>query len=108
MNEERPVKSIEELLRAIMAASAVMLPLLWTLTQRQISPEVLTTIKYASAFFVVAILMSIVSIQFIVRHLEDDATQISKKPSVAFSFLLAWLSFFVGSILVVTAIFLFP
>jgi hypothetical protein len=104
---DKPVKHVEDLFRTIITTAGVMLPLLWGLTQRQLSPSAMATIRWASIFFMIAIVGSLIGCQFIVTHLENDVADISKRKSVAFSFLTAWISFLIGSFMVIVAIFQF-
>ncbi len=106
-SSDKALKNVEELFKTIIATSGIMLALLWGLTQRDIGDSVLTIIRIASIVLVISIIGSLLGLQFIVTEHERDATNITKIRTVAFSFLIAWLSFIGGCILVIVAIFKF-
>jgi predicted neutral ceramidase superfamily lipid hydrolase len=104
-HDDRPLKSVEELFKTLATTSGIMLALLWGLTQRTLDATVLCTIRIASIILVFSILVAILGLQFIVSRLESNATKITKQASVAYCFMLAWLSFIAGCVAVILAIF---
>ena len=104
--DEKALESVSELFKTIIETSGIMLALLWGLTQHDITAVVLVAIRVASIVLVLAILGSLIGSQFIVTELERNSRNITKARTVAFSFLGAWLSFLVGCILLIVAIFL--
>ena len=105
--DNEPVKNVQELFKTMITTAGIMLPLLWGLTQRTTSTTIVTTIRIASIIFLVSIVVSLLGCQFIVTKLENNATNITKQKTVAFSFLVAWASFILGGVLVIVAIFQF-
>jgi hypothetical protein len=103
--DDKPTKNVEELFKTMITTAGIMLPLLWGLTQRQTIGNVITTIRIASITLMVSIVASILGSQFIVTKLENKVSNITKQKTVAYSFLVAWLSFIVGGVLVIVAIF---
>jgi hypothetical protein len=103
--DDKPTKNVEELFKTIITTAGIMLPLLWGLTQRQTIGNVITTIRIASITLMVSIVASILGCQFIVTKLENKTSNITKQTTVAYSFLVAWLSFILGGVLVIVAIF---
>lgn len=101
----KALNSVEGLFKTIIATSGIMLALLWGLTQRDITLCILYIIRTSSIVLVVSIIGSLLGLQFIVTKLEQNASDITKQRTVAFSFLIAWVSFIAGCILVIIAIF---
>jgi hypothetical protein len=105
-NNDKALKSVEEILKTIIATSGILLALLWGLIQRQgISARVFTTIRIASIVFVVSIFFALLGCQFIVGRLEMGSENITKHKAVAFSFLISWIAFLSGCALLILAIF---
>jgi hypothetical protein len=104
-SEDKALKYIEELFKTIIATSGIMLALLWGLTQRvTITALILGTVRWASLVFVLAIFLSLLGYQFIVSRTQQG-NEITKSGPVPFLFLLTWLAFIMGCVLLVIAIF---
>jgi len=104
-SEDRSLKYVEELFKTITATSGIMLALLWGLTQRDsVTALILRTVRWASVIFVLAIFLSLLGYQFIVSRTQSSK-EITKSGPVPFVFLLAWLAFLAGCVLLVVAIF---
>jgi hypothetical protein len=98
-------ENVAELLKTITATTGVMLALLWGLTQRTITPDVLWLIRVASFVLVVSMVASLLGLQFIVSALDRGEAQVSQVRTVAGSFLVAWLAFLFGCGFLIAAIF---
>lgn len=104
-SDDKALKYVEELFKTIIATSGIMLALLWGLTQRSsITVLILGTVRWASLVFVVSIILSLLGYQFIVSRTQQGI-EITKSGPVPFLFLLSWLTFIAGCILLVIAIF---
>jgi hypothetical protein len=99
-HHEKAVENVRELFRTIIATSGIMLALLWGLTQRFGVTEKLVVPRIASGLLVLSILASLLGWQFIVTKFEADVSAITKENSVAYSFLIASASFFLGVLLI--------
>ena len=102
---EKAVSTTTELFKVIIATSGIMLTLLWGLTQRQMFFDVSRIIRAASIVLLISITSSLLGLQFIVAELERKTSQVTKARSVAFTFLIGWLAFLVGCLLLVWAFF---
>ncbi len=100
-------ESVEQLLRTVIATSGIMLALLWGLIQRTTSAAVIPTIRHASVVLVLAVAGSLLGLQFVVTELERNTQQITKRGTVAFTFVAAWISFLAGCVLLIVAIYRF-
>jgi hypothetical protein len=100
-------KSIEDLLKILIATSGVVLALLWALTQRSplITKHVFHIIRWASFILVLAMGAGFLSYQFSITRLQKNLeaakqckpwTAVSKHPTIAVPFLVAWISFLIG------------
>ena len=98
-------ENVAELFKTIIATSGIMLALLWGLTQNTTLAGVLTIIRYASIVLVVSTAASLLGLQFLVAELERNTAKITKVPTVAFSFIAAWICFLGGCILLIVAIY---
>lgn len=103
--EDRALKNVEELFKTIIATSGIMLTLLWGLTQRNINICIHPIVFYSSFPFIVSIIVSFLGNQFIVSKLQDKSRDITGSGSVPICFLIAWLSFVLGCVLLSVAIF---
>lgn len=104
--EDKALNTVEELFKTIIATSGIMLALLWGLTQREdLTQSALSAVQNASIVFVVSIFFSFLGNQFIVTKLHKDASDTSKKGAVPFCFLLAWVTFIVGCVLLIVSLF---
>ena len=104
-NGDEARKSVEELFKTVITAAGLILTLLWGLTQRPVDPGVLRLVQSASLALVFSIIMALLGLQFIVSALERGQSAITRKPTVAISFLLAWVTFIVGCVILALSIF---
>lgn len=107
LNEEKALKTIEELCKTLITTAGIMLALLWGLTQKgQLSQEVIFVIRGSSIFLVISITCSLLGLQFIVSRLQDTSTgDGSKNGWVDLCFWAGWITFLCGSIGVIVSIF---
>jgi hypothetical protein len=100
-------KSIEDLLKILIATSGVVLGLLWALTQRSplITKHVFHIIRWASFIIVLAMGAGFLSYQFSITRLQKNLEaskkgepwrEVSKHPTIAVPFFLAWIFFLIG------------
>jgi hypothetical protein len=104
-DSERAIESVEGLCKTVVATSGILLALLWGLTQRDVSGLVLCTIRIASIILAVSIIGSLLGLQFIVTQLQRNVAEVTKHPTVAYSYLLSWTTFIAGCFLIIVAIF---
>ena len=104
-NNEAARKSVEDLLKTIIGTAGIMLAVLWGLATHSGAASVITIIRRASMVLVFSMVCALLALQFIVSQLEKGASQITKQRKVAWTFAVAWVSFIVGCVLVILAIF---
>lgn len=104
-DDEKALENVRELFKTLIGTSGIILALLLGLTQQDTAATVLTLICIASGILLISILGSLIGLQFIVAELERHTQRVTKERTVAFSFLAAWLSFIIGCILLIVAIF---
>ncbi len=104
-NYEAARKSVEDLLKTIIATAGIMLALLWGLATHSGAASVIAIIRFASIVLVLSIASALLGLQFIVSQLEKNANRITKQGKVALMFVFAWVSFISGCVLVIVAIF---
>lgn len=104
-SQDKAVTVVQELFKILIATSGIILALLWGLAKNNLSGDVYCLIRCASIVLIMTIISSLLGFQFIVTELQKNEAAITKKARVAYSFLVAWLSFLAGCILLLVSIF---
>jgi hypothetical protein len=98
---------VGEIFKLMPATAGIMLALIWGLADRATpSQSVLDAIRVASIILVVSIILSLAGLQFTVAELQNGNENAASKTSVQVCFVLAWITFIVGSAAVVWSLFL--
>lgn len=105
MPDDSATKSVEEILKTLIATSGIMLALLWGLTQKTLPHEILVLIRHASIVLIISIISCLLGMQFIVSAFQSNVEKPAKLKRVAVSFFIGWVSFIGGCIAVIYAIY---
>jgi amino acid permease len=99
-NQSEAAKTVEELCKTLVATAGLILTLLWTLAGNNPPAPIIA----ATVLLVVSIAASLLAVQFIVSKRQRNDSALTGG-SVGIGFFIAWITFLVGTVLLLVAIF---